>query len=734
MLRRDASVCICCVADNRLYNALYTSSAVPGGFMKTTRIAFFVLFCLVFILIPQDKTVMLDNGDVIHGKVKEAEDSYKIKSDVYGVITVPKTRVKKIIESNDALAAERDLVKSGMSSDEGARTMTTAAANENKVAINDFTVNSENPEHKFLGKGFSELISYEVKKSPRIRLVEREKRNDLFKEMELSMTGMVEEKDAVKAGKILACDYIVFGEIVDMPGTLLVSLRMTRVETGEVVWRKQITEPGKNYPYISAFFAKDILTSLGLGVDKSIEANIATKKSMDQEAVVKLSKGIDAYDKKDTARAKEELEAAKKLDPQNKVVQDFINRLVANSAKYKVMPDRITSYHNSAFLGFVKTDKFFFSTAADMNMFSSDTHNPAIYWKKAPSQDLFTYTVSPDGLGSIEQMRSAIMIFGYSMPLAPWCGVGIEAYLYGSPFSEMSGGGTSTGGAMGSWDYTATGRYYISNGTDGYSGPTPITLGGDSKVSIARATLTFGMKLSDNVGIGIGASFYNERREAYEAWRYNAMTPAEQAQYMSNMNDPALYKAYNVGENYYFGGGQIGLLIKDGNDDIYFDTIVGFSLEKQYMIDTFGAANLTQTNLTRSNYITRMQPIYNENTFTMAFNNKSTFIVLKEYNDIAYDRFFIFSRFMPAVEQWFFDLFSLRAGLELGVAFGKSQTYSIGGLAGTTLRLKPFGQPLDIDLNYTYRNRPSRLLEEVLVPEQIVFFTLSYSGILFREK
>ena len=127
------------------------------------------------------------------------------------------------------------------------------------IAMADFIVNSANPSFAYLGKGFSEIIAFELMKSPGVKLVDREKRNQILKEMEFSMTGLTDPKSEIKMGRLLAVRYLVSGSITDMAGSLLVSLSMVDVESGAVVWKDQTTQPGGKYAYIGAYFSKSIL-------------------------------------------------------------------------------------------------------------------------------------------------------------------------------------------------------------------------------------------------------------------------------------------------------------------------------------------------------------------------------------------------------------------------------------------------------------------------------------------
>lgn len=280
------------------------------------------------------------------------------------------------------------------------------------LAFSDFTVNSENASYKYLGKGFSELIAFELKKSPSIRLVEREKRNQLLEEMKFSMTGLTDEASQLEMGKLLSVRYLVSGEITDMGAMLLVSLSMIDVETGEIVWADQVTESGGKYGYIGAYFGKSILTYFKAGVSKSTEAAIEKPVEKDAAAVVALSEGIAAFDEGKKEEAKKSLEKAKKIDPGNVVAAAYLGKLASASAKFKVVPERYVSYYNPAYLGGLEKDRLFVNQtlARIQGGYEGDNHD------LAPSEDKQTAV-----------WEEEIDVFaGYAYPLSERLGLGLD--------------------------------------------------------------------------------------------------------------------------------------------------------------------------------------------------------------------------------------------------------------------------------------------------------------------
>ncbi len=224
------------------------------------------------------------------------------------------------------------------------------------LSVSDFIVESNNPSYTFLGKGISRLVATELRKSGRITLIEREQLNKVLKEQELSLSDFSDSENQVRVGKLLSAKYIIVGEIIDMASVVLVSLRMVNVETGEVVWNGELEDKLSTYDYIGAYFAKSILSSLSMDADRTTIAKIEKKEEKKEEAIIKTSEGIDAYDNNDVAAAKRDLEEAKKLDSGNEVASEYLSKLETVSPKFRVDTELYASSYNPASLGFINKD------------------------------------------------------------------------------------------------------------------------------------------------------------------------------------------------------------------------------------------------------------------------------------------------------------------------------------------------------------------------------------------
>ena len=76
----------------------------------------------------------------------------------------------------------------------------------------------------------NDLVNYKI-----FKLVEREKIDAVFKELALQKTGVIDEKTAVKIGKLLGTKYILLGSFILNQSIIKTDIRVVTVETGETI-------------------------------------------------------------------------------------------------------------------------------------------------------------------------------------------------------------------------------------------------------------------------------------------------------------------------------------------------------------------------------------------------------------------------------------------------------------------------------------------------------------------
>jgi TolB-like protein len=514
------------------------------------------------------------------------------------------------------------------------------------VIVSDFKVESDDPSHKYLGKGLSRLVASELRKSARLKLLEREQMMRILEEQEFSLSDMANTESQVEVGMLMSADRIVFGEIIDMGNVLLISLRMADVETGEIVWQDEITERLRTYNYIAAFFAKSILTELELSVETSIVKKVEVREEKDEQAIIRLSEGIDAYDRGDEVEAKKALKIAKRIDPKNETIGYYLAKLAGNTSKFKVLTEAYYTYQNPAYLGLIETDRAFVSLNGDP--LSLATLNHGI--------EQINYRYSED-IDVSEGETDTRFKTGYAFPVGGKAGVQVE--LIGFIILERLWFGREYQEYPAARDSSSTG------------------FGG---------IVSAGFAVTESISLGFGIT------------PYYVLDSGE-----GDFNRFTL--AFNA-----------GFLFRNADESFVFDTRFGYGTGKLCLHDVTTLEHYKDVNI----------PLFNENTFTFSLVRKNTFIVVKQINDISLDRVNYFGRILPSLEHYINEKTSFRVGIEGSYALlDGTPTLGFGALLGISWRkIEP---SFETDLNLSYRLRPSRVVESLMIPQLAVMMNFCWN-------
>jgi len=103
------------------------------------------------------------------------------------------------------------------------------------VAVLYFDYTGKDQELEVLRKGLAQMLISDLSGTDTIRVVERDRLEDILTELKLQGSGKIDPKSAAKLGKLLGAKYLVVGGYFDLQGVLRVDARIVDVETGRVV-------------------------------------------------------------------------------------------------------------------------------------------------------------------------------------------------------------------------------------------------------------------------------------------------------------------------------------------------------------------------------------------------------------------------------------------------------------------------------------------------------------------
>ncbi len=105
----------------------------------------------------------------------------------------------------------------------------------NTIAVLDFEEKSKVANEKMIGFASSELLTTRLSETGLFNIVERKRLKKIIKEIQMGMTGLVDEETAAQAGKIVGADIMVIGSITELGNFFNLNVRLIEVETSEIL-------------------------------------------------------------------------------------------------------------------------------------------------------------------------------------------------------------------------------------------------------------------------------------------------------------------------------------------------------------------------------------------------------------------------------------------------------------------------------------------------------------------
>lgn len=211
------------------------------------------------------------------------------------------------------------------------------------VSILYFDYTGQNDQLKVLKKGVAQmLISGLTPVATNCRIVERDRLEEILKELDLGKSGKVDAKTAAKVGKLVGARYIVMGSFFDLFGTLRIDAKMVEVETGVILG--SASGQGKLDDFFSVY--EGLVGKLGEMLKVKAKPMESEKgkvkkakrkprkraarvpKKLKTATVLEYSKALDAKDRGDKAAAVKHLKAAVKAQPDFEAATLDLNALV----------------------------------------------------------------------------------------------------------------------------------------------------------------------------------------------------------------------------------------------------------------------------------------------------------------------------------------------------------------------------------------------------------------------
>jgi TolB-like protein len=181
-----------------------------------------------------------------------------------------------------------------------------------------------------LTKGVPDFLISEMSSNPNIRVIERDQVQRLIDEQKLSSGGQVDRETAVKVGKLLGAQHMIFGGFMaDPKGNFRIDCRAVNVETGAIEYTDRVQDHGDNVMALIGQLASHLNSGLKLGASIRTGDAGAPGTRLPMRVAVLYGKALDMADRGDKAKAVELFGA---------VLREFPDYAPAKTGLAKVKP------------------------------------------------------------------------------------------------------------------------------------------------------------------------------------------------------------------------------------------------------------------------------------------------------------------------------------------------------------------------------------------------------------
>jgi len=184
------------------------------------------------------------------------------------------------------------------------------------LSIGQFRNTTQKSDYKWLEVAIGDMISNDLASLKKMPIVTREQLKSLLEEQELQLTGIIDEKTAIRAGQISGAGYILFGDfIIPSASTIRINVNVIDVETGKNVGASSITGSPDQIFTLEKLLVVKLLESLSIQLSEAEKVVLFQMPTTSIRALEQNYKGIIALEGNDRTSAKTFFEAAVAVDP-----------------------------------------------------------------------------------------------------------------------------------------------------------------------------------------------------------------------------------------------------------------------------------------------------------------------------------------------------------------------------------------------------------------------------------
>jgi TolB-like protein len=147
------------------------------------------------------------------------------------------------------------------------------------LAFDNNSIGKDAKDFDGIGKGVMDLLITDLASNPKVRVVDRDRVQQLLAEQNLTKSGAIDAETAVKVGKLLGACYSIYGGFMrDMTGGNVITAHTTSNETGQIENPQKVQSKGDDVMALIAQLSAKLGSDMKLsscGAARSASANPA---------------------------------------------------------------------------------------------------------------------------------------------------------------------------------------------------------------------------------------------------------------------------------------------------------------------------------------------------------------------------------------------------------------------------------------------------------------------------
>jgi TolB-like protein len=203
----------------------------------------------------------------------------------------------------------------------------TTLVEQKTIAILYFDNGSNNEDLNPLKKGLADMLISDLSNLSMLRVVEREKLQQIINELNLSNQDTFDDQTRQKIGQLLGAETLLFGSYFEMIGQFRMDARIVNTETGEIVKSEGVSGTTTDFMKLEKQLVWKIARGLDIRFTEKEKSLIMVSEDISYEAALAFSDGLELFDQGNTMDALERFKTAVKIAPNFNQANAMIDRI-----------------------------------------------------------------------------------------------------------------------------------------------------------------------------------------------------------------------------------------------------------------------------------------------------------------------------------------------------------------------------------------------------------------------